>query len=102
LKKIYLGAIFQHWKWPVQGTSTVPTVSAHFGSLYAVHAVAFADQTVWNSLLDVGLLGKSPGQLRARLKTNVCLVLKRISLKGRYAYSRCLPAVAGRPGPDVG
>jgi len=24
---------FQHWKWPAQGTSTVPIVSAHFRSL---------------------------------------------------------------------
>ena len=24
--------VFQHWKWPAQGTSTVPTVSAHFRS----------------------------------------------------------------------
>ena len=27
--------IFQHWKWPAQGTSTVPIVSAHFRSLCA-------------------------------------------------------------------
>jgi len=26
--------IFQHWKWPAQKTSTVPTVSAHLRSLY--------------------------------------------------------------------
>jgi len=26
--------IFQHWKWPAQGTSTVPIVSAHFRALF--------------------------------------------------------------------
>ena len=26
--------IFYHWKWPAQGTGTVPIVSAHFCSLY--------------------------------------------------------------------
>jgi len=26
--------IFQYWKWPAQGTNTVPIVSAHFRSLY--------------------------------------------------------------------
>jgi len=25
--------LFQHWKWPAQGTSSVPIVSAHFRSL---------------------------------------------------------------------
>jgi len=30
LKKIL---IFYHWKWPAQGTGTVPIVSAHFRSV---------------------------------------------------------------------
>jgi len=34
--------IFQHWKWPAQGTSTVPTVSAHLRSLLSWHAVLCA------------------------------------------------------------
>jgi len=28
--------IFWHWKWPAQGTSTVPVVSAHFRSLLSI------------------------------------------------------------------
>ena len=34
LKNIF---IFLHWKWPAQGTSTVPIVSAHFRSLLAAN-----------------------------------------------------------------
>ena len=26
----YIYTVFYHWKWPVQGTSTVTLVSAHF------------------------------------------------------------------------
>ena len=31
--------ISYHWKWPAQGTGTVPTVSAHFRSLQSSHRI---------------------------------------------------------------
>jgi len=31
--------IFQQWKWPTQGTGTVPVLSAHFRSVWALDDV---------------------------------------------------------------
>jgi len=35
--------IFQNWKWPAQGTGTVPIVSAHYRSLYEQRLLLVAD-----------------------------------------------------------
>ena len=38
--------VFWRWKWPAQGTSTVPIVSAHFRSLFCWRQPGFATSNI--------------------------------------------------------
>ena len=50
--------LFQHWKWPAQGTCTVPIVTAHYRSLYCFVCVC-GGKSFSTLFLDVSLFSKS-------------------------------------------